>query len=384
MIYNFDEIINRRTSDSIKWNLFDEDVIPLWVADMDFVSPKSVIDILADRVQHGVFGYGLPPRELTETICKRLLDLYNWKVELEEVVYLPGVVVGFNNVIHALTGPDQKVLIQTPVYNPFLYAAKNAKAICTDVPLIKDEKNHYFIDFDEFESKVDKQTALFLFCNPHNPVGRVYTVEELSRISEIYLKHNIPICSDEIHCDLIFHGHQHVPIASLGPEIAKNSITLMSPSKTFNIAGLGSSFAIVQNPRYRKLLERAQQGLVSHVNILGSQAALAAYTEGSDWLKQLMQYLTKNRDFLENYVNENFPGVKISKIEGTYLAWLDFNALNLPENPYDFFLKKAKVALTDGEIFGSGGKGFVRLNFGCQKSVLLDALDRMNVALSEL
>ena len=343
MIYNFDEIIKRRTSDSIKWNLFDEDVIPLWVADTDFVSPKPVIDLLVDRVQHGVFGYGLPPRELTETICQRLLNLYNWKVELDEVVYLPGVVVGFNNVIHAFTEPNQKVLIQTPVYNPFLYAPINAKAICIDVPLIKDDNNHYFIDFDEFDNKIDTQTALFLFCNPHNPVGRVYSVEELSRISEICLKHNIPICSDEIHCDLIYHGHQHIPIASLDQEIAQNSITLMSPSKTVNIAGLGSSFAIVQNPRYRKLLEKAQQGLVSHVNILGSQAALAAYKEGSDWLNRLMQYLTKNRDFLENYVNQNFPGVKITKIEGTYLAWLDFNALNLPENPYEFFLKKQKL-----------------------------------------
>jgi len=384
MQYNFDEIINRRTSDSIKWNLFEEDVIPLWVADMDFKSPKPVIDLLKDRVQHGVFGYALPPKELTEAICKRLLDLYNWKVEMDEIVFLPGVVVGFNNVIHALTQPKQNVLIQTPVYNPFLDAAKNAKAIRNDAPLRKDENNRYFIDFDEFENKIDHQTALFLFCNPHNPVGRVYTAEELKRISEICLKHHIPICSDEIHCDLIYQGFTHLPIASLDREIAQNTITLMSPSKTFNIAGLGCSFAIVQNSKYRRLLEKAQQGLVSHVNILGCQAALAAYQEGDEWLDQLKKYLTINRDFLMDYVHENFPGVKVTTVEGTYLAWMDFNSRNLPENPYEFFFKNAKVALTDGQIYGSGGKGFIRLNFGCPKSILVNALDRMRSALSGL
>ena len=384
MIYNFDEKIDRLNSDSIKWMAYGEDVLPLWVADMDFISPRPVIDALIKRAEHGIFGYGLPQKQLTETICERLQTLYEWKVVPNEIVYLPGVVVGFNNVTHALAQPGRAVLMMTPVYGPFLTAPDYATAIRQDVVLEKDETGHYYIDFEKFENTIDENTRLFLLCNPHNPLGRVFTKQELSRLAEICLKHHIPICSDEIHCDLIFKGHHHIPIASLNPEIAYQTITLMAPSKTFNIAGLGCSFAIVQNPEFRELLEKAQSGLVSHVNILGTQAALAAYQNGGDWLNQLLDYLTINRDYLLNYVKENFLGAQISPIEGTYLAWIDFRNTPIAENPFLFFLKNARVALNDGCTFGSGGDGFVRLNFGCTKSTLMAALDRMKAAFNNI
>jgi len=384
MIYNFDEKIDRLNSDSIKWMAYGEDVLPLWVADMDFISPRPVIDALIKRAEHGIFGYGLPQKQLTETICERLQTLYEWKVVPNEIVYLPGVVVGFNNVTHALAQPGRAVLMMTPVYGPFLTAPDYATAIRQDVVLEKDETGHYYIDFEKFENTIDENTRLFLLCNPHNPLGRVFTKQELSRLAEICLKHHIPICSDEIHCDLIFKGHHHIPIASLNPEIAYQTITLMAPSKTFNIAGLGCSFAIVQNPEFRELLEKAQSGLVSHVNILGTQAALAAYQNGGDWLNQLLDYLTINRDYLLNYVKENFLGAQISPIEGTYLAWIDFRNTPIAENPFLFFLKNARVALNDGCTFGSGGDGFVRLNFGCTKSTLMTALDRMKAAFNNI
>ncbi|MHB8133343.1 MAG: MalY/PatB family protein [Anaerolineaceae bacterium] len=380
MIYNFDKKIDRLNSDSIKWIAYGEDVLPLWVADMDFISPRPVIEALLKRVEHGVFGYGLPPKQLTETICDRLHTLYGWKVFPNEIIYLPGVVVGFNNVTHAMTQPGRSVVMMTPVYGPFLTSPGYVTANRQDVVLEKDETGHYYIDYEKFESTIDENTQMFLLCNPHNPLGRVFTKEELSRLAEICLKHKIPICSDEIHCDLIFKGHHHIPIASLNPEIAKQTITLMAPSKTFNIAGLGCSFAIVQNPEFRERLEKAQSGLVSHVNILGSQAALAAYQNGGDWLDQLLDYLTINRDYLLNFVKDNFPLAQISPIEGTYLAWIDFRKTTISENPFLFFLKNARVALNDGSTFGPGGDGFVRLNFGCTKSTLMTALDRMKSA----
>jgi len=384
MIYNFDEKIDRLNSDSIKWIAYGEDVLPLWVADMDFVSPKPVIDVLIKRIEHGVFGYGLPPKQLTEIICERLQNLYNWKVFPNEIIYMPGVVVGFNNVVHALTKPGVGVLMMTPVYGPFLTAPGYATAIRQDIVLEKDETGHYFIDFEKFENTIDEITRLLLFCNPHNPLGRVFTREELSRLAEICLKHGIPICSDEIHCDLIFDDHHHIPIGSLNPEIAKQTITLMAPSKTFNIAGLGCSFAIVQNPEFRELLEKAQSGLVSHVNILGSQAALAAYQDGGEWLNQLLNYLTINRDYLQKFVKDNFLDAQISPIEGTYLAWIDFRKTKIAENPFLFFLKNARVALNDGSTFGPGGDGFVRLNFGCSMTTLITALDRMKTAFNNI
>ncbi len=380
MEYNFDEIINRNNSDSVKWNYYRKDALPLWVADMDFVSPQPVIKALQQRVQHGVFGYPWPDSALKEVICTRLKNLYDWNVKPEEIEFLPGVVNGFNAVIHALTAPGEGVLMQTPVYPPFLSAPENARAIRQESRLVRGEEQ-YEIDFVEFESQIKLNTSLFLFCNPHNPVGRVFTKQELEKMAEICLRHDVAICSDEIHCDLIFKGYQHLPIASLSSEIAAKTITLMAPSKTFNIAGLECSFAVVQNPEMKKRLEAAYQGLVSHVNIMGYTAALAAYKHGQEWLDQLLVYLEQNRDYLVDFVHQNLPDVKMTVPEGTYLAWLDFTNLNLQPSPFEFLLTEAHVALNDGKTFGSGGEGFVRLNFGCPRKTLEDALKRLQEAI---
>lgn len=383
MQYNFDEIIDRQKSDSIKWNLFDKDVLPFWVADMDFRSPQPVIDALEARVKHGVFGYPGEDQKLKEVICERMFRLYDWSVTPEDIVFLPGVVNGFNLVIQALTKPGQAVLMQPPVYHPFLSAPQNADAIKKESPLHQDKNGKYFIDFDQFEKSIDADTNLFLFCNPHNPVGRVFTKEELSQMAEICLKTNTFICSDEIHADFIFDGYRHVPIATLSEEIAMNTVTLMAPSKTYNIAGLGMSFAIVQNPDLREKLNNAKKGIVPHVNILGMTAASAAYQFGDEWLGQLMMYLQENWRVLVDFVQKNIPAIKVTPMEGTYLAWLDCRDLPV-ENPYEFFLKNARIAFNDGKIFGSGGEGFIRFNFGCPRSQLLEGLRRMKEALDQL
>jgi cystathionine beta-lyase len=383
MQYNFDEIIDRQKSDSIKWNLFDKDVLPFWVADMDFRSPQPVIDALEARVKHGIFGYPGEDQKLKEVICERMFRLYDWSVTPEDIVFLPGVVNGFNLVIQALTKPGQAVLMQPPVYYPFLSAPQNADAIKKESPLHQDKNGKYFIDFDQFEKSIDADTNLFLFCNPHNPVGRVFTKEELSRMAEICLKTNTFICSDEIHADFIFDGYRHVPIATLSEEIAMNTVTLMAPSKTYNIAGLGMSFAIVQNPDLREKLNSAKKGIVPHVNILGMTAASAAYQFGDEWLGQLMMYLQENWRVLVDFVQKNIPAIKVTPMEGTYLAWLDCRDLPV-ENPYEFFLKNARIAFNDGKIFGSGGEGFIRFNFGCPRSQLLEGLRRMKDALDQL
>ncbi len=379
MKYNFDEGIERRNSDSVKWNYYPQDALPLWVADMDFVSPQPVIDALQVRVQHGVFGYPLPNPALKEVISARLKHSYGWQVNPDEIEFLPGVVNGFNAVIHALTQPGDGVLMQTPVYPPFLSAPENAKAIRQESRMVRGIEQ-YQIDFADFETQIKENTSLFLFCNPHNPLGRVFTMPELEKLAEICLRHDVAICSDEIHCDLIFKGYQHIPIASLAPEIAARTITLMAPSKTFNIAGLECSFAVVQNPALKKQLEAAYQGLVSHVNIMGYTAALAAYEHGQDWLDQVLVYLEGNRDYLVDFVRQQLPDVTMTVPEGTYLAWLDFNAFDFPTSPFEYLMQEAKVALNDGKTFGSGGEGFVRLNFGCPRKTLERALKRLQQA----
>lgn len=388
LTHNFDQIIPRRGTNSLKWDTYPEDVLPMWVADMDFRSPQAVIDALHHAVEHGIFGYpsGLHSdpdqrKELREILVARLARLYHWKIQPEDIVFVPGVVVGFNLVAHALGGEGSSLIVQPPVYPPILAAAANARMRRVDNPLIprrvEQSVLHYEIDFDHFEQALSAEARLFLLCNPHNPTGRVFQRTELERLAEICLRHGVAICSDEIHGDLIFEPHHHIPIASLDAEVAHNTITLMAPSKTFNIPGLQFSFAIVQNPEWRKRLEIAGQGLTSWINALGWVAALAAYQEGEEWLRELLQYLQVNRDFLAGWVAEHLPHVPHTIPEGTYLAWLDCRSLNLPSDPYTFFLKEAKVAFNDGKAFGKEGAGFIRWNFGCPRSLLEEACARL-------
>lgn len=381
MIYNFDEMPDRKHTESIKWNYYAGDVLPMWVADMDFVSPEPVVRALTERVSHGVFGYAGDLPGLRETIVERLAERHHWQVAPSDLVFIPGVVTGFNMAAHAIVGQHEGVLIQPPVYMPFLSVGDNVQGIRQDAELVHHADGYYEVDWDAFEAAITPQTRMFLLCNPHNPVGRVYTPQELERMAEICLRHKLVICSDEIHCDLVFSGHQHTSIASLSPETAQNTITLLAPSKTFNIAGLSCSVAVIPDPQLRKRFQRANLGLVHGVNVLGLVAAKAAYQDGQEWLDQLLAYLEGNRDFLVRFVAEELPGIRMFCPEGTYLAWLDCRGAGILENAADFFKEKARVGLNTGEAFGEGGKGFVRLNFGCPRSMLEEALQRMKQAL---
>jgi cystathionine beta-lyase len=383
MKYDFDRIIERRGTDSYKWKDYGDDVLPMWVADMDFVSAEPIIQALHQRIDHGVFGYTRPTLELRAVIQERLKEVYQWEIGEEEIVFLPGLVTGLNLFYHAFSNPGDGVLVQPPVYFHFVRNPVIHGRVLDDPPLVQ-KGDTYEIDFTIFEKAIRDRTKVFLFCNPHNPVARVFTPKELEKVGEICLRHGVLICSDEIHCDLLYPGYQHVPIATLGPEVANQTITLMAPSKTYNLAGLHCGFAIIQNSKLRRTWQTFSSGLIPGVNITGHIAALAAFRSGQEWLGQVLQYLKGNRDHLAQYVKEKLPSIRMTKMEATYLAWLDCRETGIPGNPFDFFLKEAKVALNDGVTFGRGGEGFVRLNFACPRKILTEALDRMSYALEKL
>ncbi len=379
---NFDKIIDRRATESVKWGVYDGDVLPMWVADMDFRSPEPVIQALQERVAHGVFGYGFPPDGLREAIVGHIASRHDWAVQKDAVSFVSGVVTGFNHAIYSLTEPGDGVLIQTPVYPPFLTAPEAAGRRCVKNPLVQTSDGHYEIDFDDFARKAASGVGLFVLCSPHNPVGRVFTREELTRMAEICLANDVIICSDEIHADLIFSGHKHIPIASLAPEVSAKAVTYFAPSKTFNIAGLSTSIYIAEDESLHSRLQESMRMLLGHPNILGLHAALAAYRESQTWLDSLLVYLEQNRNHLAAFVTSELPGVKMRQPEGTYLAWLDCRSLPLEESPHDFFLEKARVGLNDGTTFDA--PGFVRLNFGCPHQLLDEGLQRIKAALMSL
>ena len=385
--YDFDLPYERRGTDSEKWKAFGNEVLPLWLADMDFPAPPAVLDALHERVAHGIFGYGGVTAELSEAICHRLWEYYHWTVTPDQLLFLPGLVSGLNISCRAVCPPGAGVLVQTPIYPPFLSAPVNQGLHLNIAELFVTRSKqwlHYSIDYNAFEAAIQSHTRLFMLCNPHNPVGRCYTREELINLAEICTRNDLIICADEIHCDLLLENSSHLPIASLSPEIAKRCITLMAPSKTFNIAGLYCGFAIIQNPSLRKRYQLAAQGIVPEVNLLGFTAALAAYKNGETWHKELMVYLNGNRNFFTDYVQEHLPMLRTTIPEGTFLAWLDCSATGIIGNQHEFFLNHAKVALNDGHRFGQGGNDFVRLNFGCSRSTLTQALMQMKFALATL
>jgi cystathionine beta-lyase len=308
---------------------------------------------------------------------------FHWWIQAEDIVFLPGVIRGFNlagHMVRAAYG-EGEMIIQTPVYPPIRSAPANTGRARKEFPLTQQD-GAYTIDINAFHTAVTDQTRMFLLCNPHNPVGRVFTREELSCMAEVCLRKNVLICSDEIHCDLIYSGRRHIPIASIDPEIAQQTITLMAPSKTYNIAGLNFSFAIIQNPTLRKQYQAAYKGLIGGPNVFGLVAAQAAYRDGQEWLTQALAYLEANRDYLVHYLQHELPEIGMFRPEGTFLAWLDCRKTGL-ENPYQFFLDEARVALNDGLTFGEDGKGFVRINFGCSRALLNEALSRMRSALQQ-
>ncbi len=380
---NFDQIIDRRSTESIKWNYYDEDVLPMWIADMDFRSPDPVIEALHNRVSHGIFGYGCEPEGLKEAIIDHVKKRQQCDLKEEEISFISGVVTGFTHAIYSLTEPGDKVLIQTPVYPPILKGPESIGRQCLHNQLIRKDDGKYEIDFDDFENKIASGVKLFLLCNPHNPVGRVFSRGELERMAEICVKYDVMICSDEIHCDLVFSESQHIPIADLSPEVADITVTYFAPSKTFNIAGFSTSVYVAKNENIRKRLSDSMRMILGHPNILGLHAALAAYRDGGPWLDELLKYLQTNRDFLVDYISKEIPGVEVWCPEGTFLAWLDCRGLNLEKLPGAFFLETSRVGLNEGAAFGDSGKGFVRMNFGCPRDLLEQGLKRMKTAIDE-
>jgi cysteine-S-conjugate beta-lyase len=373
---NFNQIINRRESDSLKWNCAGEDILPMWVADTDFLSPQAVIEQLKTRVEHGIFGYPNQSERLIEGILSHLQQHFQWKVTAEDILLMAGVVPAINLACRVIASPGEGIMIHSPVYGPFFQLAPNGGFEHQEI-VLRQQNNHYYVDMNEFESAIKSNTRIFVLCNPHNPVGRVYTRPELEQMAELCLRHKIFICSDEIHSDLVFSNHPHIPIASLSKEIADHTITCMAPSKTFNIAGLDCSFVVITNPELRANFKKVQQGLFGHINLLGQVAAEAAYHDGQAWLKELLVYLEENRNFMADFMQNELPEIPITRPEGTYLAWLDFRNTVFAENPAKFLLERAKVQVNDGLYFGQSGKGFVRLNFGCPRATLKEGLQRI-------
>ena len=386
MEYNFDKQIDRTGTNSIKWDLTDqffnkEACLPLWVADSDWETAPAIKEALKERVKHGVFGYTHPSEELTETIIKWVKKHYNWKIKKEWIVYANGVVPSINISIRALTIPGDGVIIQTPVYYPFISTVKNTGRQLENNQLINDN-GYYKIDFEGLKESISEETdsgckraEMLLFCNPHNPVGRVWSKEELNELNEVVVENDLILVSDEIHADFVFEDNKHIPPASLSKEVEQRSITLMAPSKTFNIAGLHTSFAVIPNKKIRKKFKSVSQHLVGAGSIFGLTGMEAAYSKGEDWMNAQLEYLQDNIDFTAKFLDENLPEIKYSKPEGTYLFWLDFrNVEDCSETINDILVQEYSVALEPGNWFGEGGAGFLRMNLATPRENIEYAL----------
>ena len=374
-VFDFDRLVDRRGSDSLKWNKYaGRDVLPLWVADMDFAAPPAVIAALERRVAQGHFGYSEPWPSLTDAVLGHLQREYGWSVEADWLVWLPGLVTGLNVACRAVDGA---VLTATPVYPPFLSAPRLSGRSLLRAALDLND-GHWGWDFPALEAALTPATRLLLLCHPHNPVGRAWREAELIALAEFCERHNLIICSDEIHCGLLLDGApRHIPLAMISDQAARRSITLMAPSKTYNIPGLGCAFAVIPDASLRRRFLAAMNGIVPHVNVLGLAACEAAYRDCDDWRKALIAYLSGNRDYVEAAIAD-LPGLAMTHVEATYLAWVDARALGL-DDPAGFF-EAAGVGLSRGDDFGL--PGWVRLNFGCPRATLDAALERMRSAVA--
>lgn len=384
---NFNVIPDRRkTVNSSKWTRYPKDVLPLWLADMDFPTAPQIRTALRQQVD-GVLGYEIPSVAFNECISRRMKRLYDWDIDPEAIVYTAGVNNGYNVAARILCSSTRGYVIQTPVYNEFQDTRDKTGAPQITAPLAKRTKGRrigYEVDFDAFRKKVRK-AGIFLLCHPHNPVGHIFSRAELMKMAEICIENRVPIVSDEIHSDILLGGATFTPLASLSPEIAKHTITLISASKAFNVPGLSCAFAVIPDATLRKKFYDAAYGMSYEVSTLGLTAARVAYSGNADsWLRQLRRYLTANRDFLVDYVTRNMPGVRMTVPDATFLGWLDFTQTEIDGSPFEFFRQKAKVALSDGGIFGREGAGHARINFGTSHTVLAEALERMKEAMSKL
>ena len=386
---NFDEIINRKNTDCLKYDFakrrgMPEDVLPLWIADMDFKTSSYVEDAVIERVKHGIFGYSETGKEYFEAVSGWMKRHHNWDVEERWIIKTPGVVFALAMAVKAFTEPGDAVLIEQPVYYPFSEVINDngRKIVSNDLVILED--NRYHIDFEDFEKKiVDNNVKLFLLCSPHNPSGRVFTGEELLKLGDICLKHNVIVVSDEIHSDFTREGHPHTVFAKLGQEFEQNCLICTAPSKTFNLAGLQISNIFVPNPELRKkLLKEIAAAGYSQVGLMGLVACQAAYEEGAEWLAQLKAYLEENRKFVKAYLEEHLPEIRLIEPEGTYLLWLDFKALHLNEKELEHLIvDKAHLWLDSGAMFGPDGEGFERINIACPRATVEKALKQLEAAI---
>lgn len=390
MRYNFDEIVDRKGSDAKKWSNMEEiygtnDLLPMWVADMDFKSADEIIEALKQRVEHGVFGYTWKQDSFYESMINWAKKRYGWEIKKEWILVTPGVVTGLSIGVRELVKEDEKVLIQPPIYPPFHEIIKNNNRIISVNPL-KDDGEKFVMDYEDLEKKIDKDTKLMMICNPHNPVGRVWTREELTKLGDICIKNNIPIISDEIHGDFILKGVEHTVLASISKELEQNTITLMAPSKTFNIAGLGTSVAIIPNEKLRNSYKNAIDAMVlDKITVFGAAGFEAAYKYGEEWLDEVLEYIEDNINYTLEYIRSEIPEIKVYKPDGTYLLWLDFNGLNKSvEEINNALINVGKVGLNNGSAYGKEGEGFFRLNIGCPRSILEEGLKRIRKAVKSL
>ena len=386
MKFDFDTTPDRRGTDSQKWQRYrGRDILPLWVADMDFVSPPAVIEALHRRVDHGVFGYARPTKSTIEAVTAAFETRYGWAIDPAWIVWLPGLVCGLNVTALACSSAGDEILCLTPVYPPFTSAPGNQGRVPVPVPLrleteaVPATTGRWLIDWDALEHAVTPRTRVFFLCHPHNPIARVWQTEELVRIAEFCARHGLVLCSDEIHCDLILDpGNRHVTMAKVSPD---RLITLMAPSKTYNMPGLGTSFAIIADPALRARFIRAAAGIVPEVNALGYAACEAAYRDSEPWRQELLTYLRGNRDFLLDVLAREIPELRVeAPIDATYLAWLNVTAMRLSK-PVSHF-ESHGVGLSDGVPFVDSPGRHVRLNFGCSRATLAEALRRMKTAVS--
>lgn len=398
MKYNFDCVIDRRNTDCAKWDAVElvfgsEDILPMWVADMDFPIAKPITEALRKRTEHEIYGYTRPGLSLIEAVVNRMQQKYKWGIEPEWIVFTPGVIPALHVAVRAFTHPGDEVIIQEPVYYPFWSAVTDngCSVVNNTLELIG---GHYEVNFEDLERRFGprvrmvpspSRAKMMILCSPHNPVGRVWTREELVRMGEIVIKNDAIVVSDEIHCELLFKGAQHIPFASISEEFEQHSVVCMAASKTFNVAGLAASTIIIPNMKLRDTFNTARAGILPRPNVLALRALEAAYRDGDEWLEQLLDYLQGNLEFLMGYFMKKIPRVKVIKPEGTYLVWLDCRELGMDAVSLRAFMReKAKVGLDDGYLFGPGGAGFQRINIACPRPTLEEALKRIEAAVNNL
>ena len=380
MKYDFDEPVPRRGTNSYKWDTVkDEDVLPMWVADMDFRTAPAIVGALQKRVEHGIFGYTKVPPAYYEAVVNWFRRRHAWLIEKEWIVYTMGVVPAISAIVKALTVPGDRVLVQTPVYNCFFSSIRNNGCEAVANPLIY-ANGTYRIDYDDLERKAaDPKVKLLLLCNPHNPVGRVWTRQELRRIGEICIRNRVLVVADEIHCELVFSGHVYIPFASISEDFREHSVTCISPSKAFNLAGLQIANIVAADTDVRMKIDKAINiNEVCDVNPFGVEALIAAYNRGEDWLEELKHYLSVNYNYLRAYFDEYLPEFPVVMLEGTYLVWVDCRGVGLSSREItDILLEKEKVQVNPGSLYGEAGEGFIRLNIACPREKLIEGLNRL-------